>query len=381
MLSASEILDPRLYESTRRPLLEAETLPGHCYTSEAFYQREVEGIFLKTWNFIGRVDRVPNPGDYFAFEFVGVPVVVLRDNEGRVRAFANTCRHRGAKIACGEGNKKNLSCPYHSWTYKLDGTLDFVPEMDQAVGFDKSNYNLIELRLETWAGFLFLNFDKEAVPLAAHLGDLPALMESYGFERMRCTRRAEYQLACNWKVYVENAMESYHVPTVHLKTLQQQKRDHNPPILPERGEFSGLFTRHEGSRALLPGMKGFPFIPTLKGDAAAGTYYILINPSTMFGCTYDCMWWLELHPEGPGQSKLIVGSCFPEDTVARDDFEELVQNYYRRLDISIAEDNEISDQQQIGLSSPFCLPGRFSHMEPLVHVIDNWVLDRVIGAA
>ena len=174
-------------------------------------------------------------------------------------------------------------------------------------------------------------------------------------------------------------MESYHVPWVHNKTLQKQKRDHNPPILPINGEYSGLLTRHKGSRALLPGMEGFPYIPTLTGDSAEGTYYILINPSTMLGCTFDTVWWLELHPEGPEQTKLIVGSCFHETTTARDDFEQIVQNYYKRLDISIVEDNEISELQQAGLRSPFAQPGRYSYMEPLVHVIDNWVLDKVLG--
>ena len=101
----------------------------------------------------------------------------------------------------------------------------------------------------------------------------------------------------------------------------------------------------------------------------------------MFGCTYDCMWWLELHPQGPRETKLIIGSCFPEETVARADFDEVVKNYYRRWDTSIGEDNDVSQLQQLGLDSPFCRPGRFSHMEPLVHVIDNWVLDRVIGVS
>ena len=99
----------------------------------------------------------------------------------------------------------------------------------------------------------------------------------------------------------------------------------------------------------------------------------------MLGCTFDTVWWLELHPEGPERTTLIVGSCFPEVTVARDDFDQIVQNYYKRLDISILEDNEISELQQAGLRSPFAQPGRFSYMEPLVHVIDNWVLDRVLG--
>ena len=173
-------------------------------------------------------------------------------------------------------------------------------------------------------------------------------------------------------------MESYHVPTVHQQTIQKQKRDHNPPI-PARGEYCGLFTRHTGSRALLPGARGFPYIPTLEGNAACGTYYILINPSTMFGLTFDCMWWLELHPLGAARTRLIVGSCFPEETTGRNDFGDLVGNYYERWNRSIMEDNDVSELQQAGLSSPFVMPGRFSYMEPLVHTIDNWVLDRVLG--
>jgi len=305
-------------------------------------------------------------------------VVVVRDRDGTVRAFANSCRHRGAKVMQGEGHCTVMTCPYHSWTYALDGRLIGAMEMDETAGFDRKKFGLVELRLETWAGFLFLNFDHDAAPLSDWLGDLPELLASYNLDDMVTTRRVEYDLACNWKIYVENAMESYHVPTVHQQTIQKQKRDHNPPI-PSKGEYSGLFTRHTGSRALLPGAKGFPYIPTLEGLPAEGTYYVLINPSTMFGLTYDCMWWLELHPMGPARTKLIVGSCFPKETVARDDFDELVVNYYDRWNKSIVEDNDVSELQQIGITSPFVMPGRFSYMEPLVHTIDNWVLDRVLG--
>ncbi|MDA0219759.1 MAG: aromatic ring-hydroxylating dioxygenase subunit alpha [Proteobacteria bacterium] len=379
MNAITDIFDPTRYAGARKPLLEAETLPPECYTDEAFYKREVETIFLKAWNFIGRADRVPNAGDYFAFEFVGVPVVVVRGRDGVVRAFANSCRHRGAKVMQGEGKCTVMSCPYHAWTYAIDdGRLIGAMEMDETAGFAKKDFGLVPLRLELWGGFMFLNFDPDAAPLSDWLGDLPEVLAAYKLEEMVTTRRVEYDLACNWKVYVENAMESYHVPTVHQQTLQKQKRDHNPPI-PTQGEYCGLFTRHTGSRALLPGAKGFPYIENLSGLANEGTYYVLINPSTMFGLTYDCMWWLELHPISAGRTKLIVGSCFPESTTQRDDFAELVQNYYDRWNKSIVEDNDISDIQQIGLSSPFVRPGRFSYMEPLVHTIDNWVLDRVLG--
>jgi phenylpropionate dioxygenase-like ring-hydroxylating dioxygenase large terminal subunit len=377
-VAPANLFDPAHYAGVRKPLLQAETLPPWCYTDTAFYRREVERIFLRSWNFVGRGDVIPRRGDYLAFDFAGVPMVLVRDDKGAVRAFVNACRHRGTKIVDdGTGNATAFRCPYHSWIYGLDGSLQVAPQMEDTVDFAKGSYGLTPIRLETWDGFLFVNFDPKAASLATWLGDLPTTMESYRFDDMVCVRRKDYDLACNWKIYVENAMESYHVPTVHGQTLQKQKRDINPPI-DAKGAYCGLYTRHQGSRALMAGDTGFPYIPTLAGDAAAGTYYPLIYPSTMFGCTYDCMWWLELHPRGPDRTRLIVGSCFPRSTAERPDFEQVVEKYYRRWDLSIPEDNEISERQQAGLASPFAYPGRFSYMEPLVHVIDNWVLDQVL---
>ena len=271
----------------------------------------------------------------------------------------------------GEGNAKRFRCPYHSWSYRLDGRLEHAPEMHETHAFDLGDYGLKPIRLETWAGFLFITFDPGCADLMTFLGDLPELTAPYRFEDMTCVRRKVYDLACNWKIYVENAMEAYHVPTVHMQTISRQKRE-NSPAIPSAGGYCGIFTRHEGSRAILPGEAGFPHLPTLSGQSAQGTYYILIYPSTMFGCTLDCMWWLELHPRGPEQTRLVVGSCFPDETIARDDFDALIPNYYRRWETSIAEDNAISEQQQAGMRSPFLSPGRLSHLEPLVHTLANW---------
>lgn len=378
MRTPGNIFDPRLYARVRLPAMEAETLPAWCYTSQEFYGAEVERIFMKVWNFIGRADHIPNPGDYFTLEFVGVPIIVVRDPAGDLRAFSNTCRHRGTQIVSGEGNCRAFKCPYHSWTYSLQGELLSAPEMHLTTNFDPSQYGLISIRLETWDGFLFINFDPESISLRAYLGDLPDRLASYNFSEMVCVRRKEFSLGCNWKVYVENAMESYHVQTVHRKTIQKQRREILPPETPH-GQYVLLYTKHGGSRALLEGDIGFPRITTLTGKAAEGTYYPLIFPSTMFGCTIDCMWYLELHPQGPSRTTLIVGSCFPRAMVERSDFNEVVPRYYKRWDTSIPEDNMISELQQRGLGSPFCVPGRFSYLEPLVHTIDNWVLDRAIG--
>ena len=374
----SPLFRPETYAAVRRPLLEASTLPPACYTSPAFYRREVQTIFMKVWNFIGRADRIPDAGDYFTIEFAGVPVIVMRGADGEVRAFANSCRHRGALLLDGEGNCRAIRCPYHSWTYDTDGKLIVAPEMDATSGFDPAEWHLTPIRLEDWAGFIFINFDDTAPSLRQYLGDLPHKLKSYRFEDMVCVRRREYVLNCNWKIYVENAMEAYHIATVHRSTLSRQKGKPSE-AQPADGEYCALFKEHKGTRALLAGDVGFPEMPDLQGMAAQGSWYPLLYPSTMFGCTYDCMWWLELHPMGPEKTKLIVGSCFPRSSAARPDFEEVVQRYYRRWDISIPEDNHISELQQRGLSSPLARQGRLAHAEPLVHTFGNWVLDHVLG--
>ena len=133
--------------------------------------------------------------------------------------------------------------------------------------------------------------------------------------------------------------------------------------------------------AVLPGEEPpFAHVPTLRGKAASGTYFTVIYPSTFFATTQDCMWWLQQLPDGPARTRVVVGSCFPRSTVARPDFEEQVEKYYRRWDKSLPEDNEISEFQQLGLASSFGKPGRFSWREPIVHAIANWVLDRTLDA-
>lgn len=235
-MSKTRVLDPELYGRIRLPLLEADTMPAKCYKSQDFYDLEIKNIFHRVWNFVGRSDLVPNSGDYYAFEFAGVPIVIARGEDNEIRAFANSCRHRGTKIVSGEGNCKNFSCPYHGWNYALDGELKAASNMDRTEGFNKVDYGLVQFRLEHWGGFLFVCFDTNAEPLEDFLGDLPDLMHPYDLDHLRCVRRREYTLNCNWKIYVENAMESYHVPWVHDKTLQKQKRDHSPPIIPDNGE-------------------------------------------------------------------------------------------------------------------------------------------------
>ena len=376
MTMPENLFDPAHYAKARRPVLEAETLPPWCYTSQRFYDREVDRLFKRVWNFIGREDELPGAGDYAAYDLVGEPVIIVRDRANKLHAFANSCRHRGTRLLDGTGNCRGIVCPYHGWAYGLNGELLGAAGMEETRGFEKGDYGLRTIRLDTWDGYIFVNFGADALPLREYLGDLPKRLASYNLAEMVCARRLEYDLACNWKIYLENAMEDYHTPFVHRQSIGAQ---HTQPE-ESGGAWGGVHMAAEKTIALLAEDIGhaFPWIASLEGKPAEGTYFLAIYPSTFFALTQDCMWWLQQFPRGPARTKVVIGSCFPRATVARADFAEKVAYYYRRWDKSLPEDNAISERQQAGLLSSLASPGRFSAREPMVRDIGNWVLDRVL---
>jgi choline monooxygenase len=373
-----DLLDPNAYAAVRKPLLDAETLPPACYSSREFYQREVSNIFLKCWNLIGRAEYVKNPGDYFTLSLVGVSLIIMRGDDGRIRAFINSCRHRGAKLLEGEGHCKAIRCPYHSWLYSTRGDLRAANGMQDTRNFDPSGFGLTEVRLDMWSGFLFVNLDPGSVSLREYLGDLDSYTQSYEFETMVTVKRKDFTVRTNWKSYIENSMENFHLPTVHQRTIGGVKAQWNP-IDGAPGNYVLLQSRTTASRATLGGDAAFDRIATLRGPAAEGAQYILIYPCSVIGADLDCMWFKQMIPDGPDTVRYSAGFCFPRASVQRPDFEEVVQSYHKRFDLVISEDNGISEVQLQGLSNPFSRAGRFSSMEPLVHTIDNWILDRVVG--
>ena len=244
MFEATErMFDPELYENLRLPATEAETLPPWCYSSREWYQAEVERLHMKVWNFLGRTDRVAIPGDYFTTEYAGIPLIIVRGEDDQVRAFSNSCRHRGARVVDGEGNCSAFTCPYHGWTYLLDGTLRNAREMDDTVGFEFEDYGLIQVRLETWDGFIFVNFDDEAEGLLDYLGDAPEVLKSYNCGDLVCTRIKTHEVHCNWKIHIENAMEDYHVPNVHGVSIGKKDVDHFP--VDTKGNWFNMRERHD----------------------------------------------------------------------------------------------------------------------------------------
>jgi phenylpropionate dioxygenase-like ring-hydroxylating dioxygenase large terminal subunit len=250
--------------------------------------------------------------------------------------------------------------------------------MEGVVGFQKADYGLIPVRMESWGGFMFLTLDPDCVSLSQYLGNAIETFAPYRFENMRCTRRKEYDLACNWKIYIENAMEDYHTATVHHVSIGKQVCTREPAA----GNWDAIHMPAEKTSALLPGeTTPFPHIATLTGKSAAGTYFSVIYPNMFFATTQDCMWWLHAAPKGPSRCLVTHGACFPRETVERDDFKEEARKYYQRWDKSLPEDNRIAEMQQAGLESSLSQPGRLSLHEPVVHAIDQWVLDKLLNGS
>lgn len=380
MTVPNDLFNPAHYARVRELAAQAVPLPNWCYTSPEFYRREVERIFMKVWNYVGHASQIPEPGDFFTIEITGAPVVVIRGDDGAIRAFHNSCRHRGSRIAWGEGTCKNLTCPYHNWTYARDGALIATPLIDEDADFARADHPLLPVTLDRWAGFLFVNFDPDCAPLADYLGDLPENCLSYAPDDLVCARRKTYSVEGNWKLYFENYNDSLHIPFVHQGTLAKQKVKGRARSTHEEtnGSYITHFTKHEGSRGLLTGETGFPPIETLEGRYHAGTYYPCLYPTILFGWTIDCLWIFEIRPTGPETMDLVASSFFPKDRLDRPDFEEIAARYYARVDTILPEDNEAVSWQQQGLRAPVNAASKFTHMETLCHAFDNWVLDQVL---
>lgn len=200
------------------PLEDGWTLPASWYGGDPRVDAlERERIFGSTWQYAGWVAQLPAPGSYVATQAGHIPVVVVRDEDGMLRAFVNVCRHRGHLIVTGAGCQRSLQCPYHAWTYGLDGTLRAAPRADREPGFDASQLSLVPCAVDTWGPFLFVNPDPGAAPLADTLVDLPALVAECGvdLDALVFHSHEEWTIAANWKVALENYLECYHCPVAH----------------------------------------------------------------------------------------------------------------------------------------------------------------------
>jgi choline monooxygenase len=372
-------------EALSRPTLEAHTLPAEAYWDPAIFQREIERIFYTQWTCVGRVEDVPEAGDYMTVNIATEPLIVVRDGEGEIRAHLNVCRHRSCRLVREDGNTNAFRCPYHGWLFALNGELRGTPDFKETKGFDKADYSLFSAKVEIWEGFIMVNIDGRAGPFK----DLVADANQWGCDKYRMgemvtTHRWEYDLACNWKTYVENFIEEYHIPWVHPESFQlitpMKKWKEYPEITSNPwsimiGQTPGLTFSDTGD-ALFPVSPGLDNLP----PEYDGMPIWLVFPTLMVIPVVDALIYYVAFPDGPERTRIILRLALHKDAAAawaaRDpQAYEAGEQYANNATFFLDEDNYISQEQQIGLRSRLGTPGRFSKHEGLAREFDQWVAD------
>jgi choline monooxygenase len=196
-------------------IAKAWTLPAELYREPSVFAAEKEKIFSRTWQVVGHASLVSNPGDYFTTELIGEPLLLVRGADSVLRGFYNVCRHRAGPPATGCGSRKLFRCAYHGWTYGLDGNLISATEIEGVEAFRCEDFALLPVRTEEWFNLVFVNLSPQAPALSETLGQLSAQVEKFPFRDMKLFERRTYDMKCNWKTYVDNYLEGYHLPTVH----------------------------------------------------------------------------------------------------------------------------------------------------------------------
>jgi phenylpropionate dioxygenase-like ring-hydroxylating dioxygenase large terminal subunit len=375
---AIDVRDRRHYARIFGSPLEAESLPPWCYSSEAFHRAEQDAIFARSWVCVGRAEQWSGAGAFRALTVADHRLVLVRGDDGELRCFANVCRHRGTRLLDGDGTVRWIRCPFHNWTYGLDGALRAAADMEATAGFDRAGHGLVRYAVKCWNGFVFVRIAGEDSALAETTGDLTAMLAPYRLDDMVTTRTDDYVVPCNWKLFLDVFMEDYHLKAVHGASIAEMYIKPDPP---DSGPgYASIWNPHEGTSAIVPEDRPYalPPIEGLTGREAAGTRYVWLYPSLAFAVTIDCLWYFVIEPAGPGETRVAMHMCFPRRTVALNDFPDRAERYYRRFRKVLEEDNAVLARQQEGLASPAALPGRYSQLEPVPSLFAQWLISRIV---
>ena len=288
------------------------TLPPRAYTDSGLYELEVETIFTHEWLLIGRANDIPEPGDWFTFQIIDDPLLVVRGTDGVIRALSNVCRHRYMPVAPeGRGNDKRFVCPYHHWTYGTDGRLVAAPLMEGSLGFDKSRCALPAYRLEVWQGFIFVNLDENAPPLTPQLHEADVMLAHYATDDLVTGFSYDTIWEGNWKLATENGMEFYHHMGLHAATLEEALPAKGASVDPApasgrfthtRCPFSSASSNNESEMA-----RFLPEVHRFTDLEANSAYAIGLFPNISLAMTADSNNWLSFIPLGPERTRVVGG--------------------------------------------------------------------------
>ena len=364
----------------------AETLPPLCYSDPSFYEFEKEAIFFREWLCVGREAWVRNPGDYFTTFQVGEPIIVARTREGVLRAMSAVCRHRAMLVAEGHSNAHSFRCPYHHWTYSLDGRLIHAPEMDQACNFSRDEFRLPELKLEVWNGFVFVNFDPEAAPLAPRLAPLTDILKNYALAETdeRNAPAEPRKEPWNWKVRYENSNDGYHANRLHGGPVHDcvpsalARFPELPPATAGYFRFNG--TTHQDC-SFNPTLKAtLPIFPNLTLEERNRFLFMCVPPTLTFNCSSDIVNFNLFSIDGPCEMSSRRGFLVTRGAMREPLFEERL-NMIATTNASIVEqDRHVDKLVQIGLQSKFAIRGRYSYQEQSQRELNCWIVQRYQAA-
>ena len=335
-------------------------MPPSVYTSEEFLNRELSDIFSKDWFCVGRADALPNAGDFVTQDLAGQPIMVIRDKDGKLRAQSNVCLHRMSTLLHGRGNARSIVCPYHAWTYNLDGSLRGAPAMTLNEGFCKEHYKLPQVRCQEWLGWVFVSLNSEAPDVADQLSQVEEMIGDYDMANYQETFFESHVWDTNWKVLAENFMESYHLPVCHAGTVgafSKLEEMDCPPGLPAFNYHTIL--KDDQLKIAL----AHPDNDRMEGERRRTTYLLAIYPSLLITLTPGYFWYLTLHPEGVGKVRINFGGGMSKEWMQDEEALKNLADLKTLLDDVNIEDRGCTEKVYNGICSHMAEPGHLSHLE------------------
>lgn len=371
----------RSLESSAVDLADAETLPSECYTDADFYAFEQEALYNHEWLCVGRADWVANAGDFFTTQIIGEPIIVARTQEGEIRAMSAVCQHRAMLVAEGSGNARGFLCPYHHWSYALDGRLVAAPAMNKTCNFDRAQFGLPNFKVELWNGFIFINFDADAAPLTPRLTAVADAIAGYDLASAEGPRPDPAPtLPWNWKVMFENNNDGYHASRLHHGPLH----DFVPSGLaefPDADPADAGFLRFNGTLHMDASFNAtqravLPVFPGLSDEARMRMTFANIPPTLSLVMMSDMVIYLILRPTGPETLEMDTGFLFAPGAMADPAFDHKLDMNVRASGHIIAQDLHVDELVQVGLRSRFAPRGRYSWQEGAQGQFNKWLVHR-----
>jgi Rieske 2Fe-2S family protein len=375
-MARNDLLD-RTSPETQAFMKDAKHAPGFMYTSPEVLAYEKENIFLKDWLCVGREEEIEKPGDYMALRILDEPIVIVRTQNNEVKAFSNICLHRGAELVKGCGNTRRLNCPFHAWSYDLNGQLAVAPHMQCVEGFDVSTHRLPALRVGVWVGWIFVSFNENAPPLSDHVA---VLERDFGFLRQEDCRLAiktVNEVNCNWKLVCENLIDYYHLPVVHKKTNGRQLTLDAVTIEPrDRGGYLTTFNSGPSTISGKPAFGRMPWLADKPDNFSTGGR---LWPNLAVFARIDTVHPSTIWPISAGRTQKISYTLIPKVYFDEPNFKERVQTYQDYLNTVFDEDRVMLESVQNGLGSQRFQPGHMSALEGGVQHVVNAFIESLKG--